>query len=561
MDAPKSPIDSFGVSLGSSPTPRAAERNAEPWNILICSDLGFTSRAPQPLRIPEWNDFVKSAGVVLSGPAPDKLTGGTAPIYVELPLRTMKDFTQDGVSQHVPALAAISRAAFAIRRLLEGSTNVADVVSMITRAGLPPAEVARISKMLNPRPSSSAQQTSRPAPNEASSVDRILSMMNPSPAKEPQDSAPPLGLTAGLFQAASGTGETFDKTGLAAYVDECEQRITAQADAISNQPFFALRKASWNCLMLLAKIIGRKPDAQITVFSAETTHARDEFASVLGACLAQGRGPDIVVWDYDVTFANADMEAASALLAVAEQYKCMVIAPTGMDDPLFAGISGRQSIAHHFDDVRFLPYKKLRTNPNSRCLCLCAPPLVMFGSANGSVHANSRSCWYVALRWAEMLIMEKNPVAARQQRPGAESVFAGGPLFLSDITASVSSDGAAMGLTLFEGTLDAAKLDKAKTVVGADAADETFTGMAFNLFVNRVIRCCGLLLLAAGQAAQKKDVAAVLEEYVRRECEACGIVGDGGAVSAIVRDDGAIAIAVESETTVSSYPVRFSFSL
>jgi hypothetical protein len=561
MDDPKSPIDSFSVSLGSSPTPRPAERNTEPWNILVCSDLGFTSRQPQPLRIAEWNDFVKSAGVVLSGSAPDKLTGGTAPIYVELPLRTMKDFTQDGVAQHVPALAAISAAAFAIRRLLEGSTSVADVASLIARAGLPQADVARISKMLNPRPASSAPQTPRPAPTETSSVDRILSMMNPTLAKNQDDSAAPLGLTAGLFQAASGTGETFDKSGLAAYADECEQRITSQADAISNQPFFALRKASWNCLMLLAKIIGRKPEAQITVFSGVAGHMYESFTAVLGACLAQGRGPDIVAWDYDSTFTNADMEAASALVAVAEQYKCMVIAPTGMDDPLFAGISGRQSIAHYFDDVRFLPYKKLRANPNSRCLCLCAPPLVMFGSANGSVHANSRSCWYAALRWAEMLIADKNPVAARQQRPGAESVFAGGPLFFSDISASVAADGAAMGLTLFEGTLDAATLDKAKTVVGVDAADESFTSMAFNLFVNRVIRRCGLLLLAAGQAAQKKDVAAALEEYVRRECEACGIVGDGGSVSAIVRDDGAIAIAIESETTVSSYPVRFSFSL
>jgi hypothetical protein len=561
MDDPKSPIDSFDVSLGSTPPSPPAPGRLDRWNILVCSDLGFASQKPQQVRIAEWNEFLQSQQVVVSGTVPDTLTAGDKPLYVEYPVRSAKDFSIDSVEQNVPQLAAFSKALFAIRQLLDGKTGQADAAAMIARAELPAHEKQMVMSMLGSAPPAARRKEQKTA--GGTPVDRILSMVSPAPAAAAPSKAGggPRDLAGALAESVSDARDTFDKEKLLAYADACEKRIRIQAAALQDQPFFALRRASWNCLMTLARVVGRKAEASVSVFSAEADDMPQRFAQVLGWCMEQGCSPDVVLWDYDVSFSNAHAEAMEAVATAADQYKCMVLAPVSPADPLFSGISGRQSVLHVFGEVRFLPYKKLRENPHARCLCLCAPPLVLFGSANGSLHANSRSPWFAAIRWAEMLILESNPVAARGPQPESQSVFSGGPVFLDRIAPSVAAEAAARGLTLFGETLADATLDKAVTVVSTEAADASFTSFAFNLLVNRVIRQCGLRLLAAAPGSARADVAAALGDYVRRECDECGVAAGGDAVSAVVRGDGAIAVAVDSETTISGHPVRFSFSL
>ncbi|HMD67382.1 MAG TPA: hypothetical protein VKF42_00790, partial [Chitinivibrionales bacterium] len=355
------------------------------------------------------------------------------------------------------------------------------------------------------------------------------------------------GFTEALVETVSGPQENFNKKELSGYIDECERRLQTQTDAILNQPFFSMRKASWTWLMTLAKAVGRKPEAQVTVYSAEISDMPDTFGRVLGECVKQGFPPDIVIWDFDVSFANAHVEAIAVVAAAADQYKCMVIAPLSADEPLQSGISGRETVAYLFDDDRFLPYKKLRQDLHARCLCLCAPPL-----------AGGRAAWFAAVRWAEMLLLDNDPVAARSQAARGESIFSGGQVFAYSVTPGIAAEAAAMGLTFFEETQ--ARFDRAATVVSAEAADAGFTSLCFNLFVNRVIRRCGACLLSAGSGAKRDEVAAALVEQVRRECAACGIASGGDAVSAH-ESDGAIEVSVDSETEIAGHPVRFSFSM
>ncbi len=223
MDDPKSPIESFGVSLGSSlPQPQTASGEIGSWNILVCSDLGFVSREPRFVRIAEWNELMQSSGAVLSGTAPDLLTGGGKPLFVELPLESMKDFSTDAVAKRVPEIAAFSKAAFAVRRLLDGTTSLSDASAMVAKAGLPAKEARRIADLLGAGHSSAVVPGKAQTPaSKNESVDKILSMMNMVPSASRQAGSEG-DISAGLFQAVSGSTENINKKGLSAWADESD---------------------------------------------------------------------------------------------------------------------------------------------------------------------------------------------------------------------------------------------------------------------------------------------------------------------------------------------------
>jgi ribosomal protein L31E len=208
-------------------------------------------------------------------------------------------------------------------------------------------------------------------------------------------------------------------------------------------------------------------------------------------------------------------------------------------------------VSHFFDDVRFLPYKKLRDNTTSRCLCLCAPSLA----------AGAKSEWFAAVRWAEMLIGNSDPFAAKQQQRPVESVFSGAPVFSQAVSPAVAAEAAAMGLTVFEQTLEKATLDKAVTVAGPDSVADHFRSFCFNLLVNRVARLSGIKILEYAQKKTKDETATVLAEFLNKELSSSGISSSSESVNVAVENDENIVITVNSDATVSGHPARFTFTI
>jgi hypothetical protein len=349
-----------------------------------------------------------------------------------------------------------------------------------------------------------------------------------------------------------------DKKAANAYIHECQTRLHGMAANLQKQAFFTSRKASWNRFMALAKVLGRKKEVGLSVVSAPRQDMEENLPQILPSCMESGAAPDIIVWDYSVSFTNANMDAVGQIAQAADRYKSMVIAPLSSDDPLLDGISEHGSISHLFDEVRFLPFKKLRTEPSSRCLCLCGPDLA---PADQSMASGGRCCWFVATRWTEMLLTENNPFSAKDlRRPPVESVFSTDTLFASDIAPSVAREAAAYGLTLFEPSLAQASLDKAVSVIGPDQAADSYFSFLFNLAVNRVVRCAGVRLLAEGAQKNRTDVASALELFLRTELSAYGVITSDGQVTATAGDDSKITVSVNSDVTVSGHPVSFTFS-
>jgi hypothetical protein len=546
----KSQIDSFNVSLGSLSGSQPASRQLERWNILVCSDLGFVSKKPQPVRISGWNEFMESQNVVLSGAVENKASGEDKPLFFEYSVRSLTDFSVESIMANAMPLSAMHRVCYALEQFVNGKTSREDAVSMIGKAGLGTDELGRVLRLLEKRSSSPAAMP-RPRP-PASSVDRILSMVDAKQSLGKDETEQAAGLTDALFTSVVEPQEFVDKAGISAYISRCGEQLRDLTATVEAQPFFASRKSSWTCLNTLAKVIGRKKEVSVSVFSAPQQDLPDRLHEALSVCLETGVSPDVIVWDFDVSFANADMDIMATVAAAAEQYKCMVIAPLSASDPLFAGISGRESVSHIFEEVRFLPYKKLRDNTSTRCLCLCGSQLAQGGG---------RSCWYAAIRWAEMLNGALDPFAVRRRQGPLESVFLGVPLFSETVCVAVTGQASDMGITLFEETLEKAGIDKIATVVGPDNVAAHYTSFAFNLLVNRAVRLSGIKILSLGAQKNKDEVATVLEGFLENEMQACGIAVFGKTVSVTVENSVSLVIEVNSDVMVSGYPACFSFSI
>jgi hypothetical protein len=568
MTQEKSPIDSFDVSVGSSPLKSPSPKQLEKWNILVCSDLGYVSLKPAPVRISEWNEFMASRNIVLSGIVENRLSEDNKPLYIEFPVKSMKDLDTDGIIGTAVPFSAYSRTVFALQQLVDRKTNITDAVSLIKKAGLPQAEEIRVAGILAPQPGAQGQKP-KAKPPQGSSIDKILSMVDgtssagdgTSSNTETVSAGGLHGITDALFKSVADTDKaTFDESSVNAYIESCRKKLNDQVEALTKQPFFTCRKASWNCFMELAKVIGRKKEVCLSVVSAPRQDMEDALASpkVLASCMESGFAPDIIVWDYETTFTNASMDAMARVAKAAEQYKCMVIAPLSMEDPLFQNLSGRSSVTHLFEEVRFLPFKKLRTEPASRCLCLCGPDL---SHALPGKTAQGRCCWFVAIRWAEMLLGDNNPFAARDTKPSVESVFFQEDIFSSDVAPSVVQEASNMGLTLFEQSFSKASLDKAVSIIGREQAADSYSSFLFNLVVSRMIRLAGIQLLTAeGAQKSREDVATVLQRFLFKELRAYDVVSAEGQVTASAAGDGKIVVDVNSDVTVSGYPVRFTFS-
>jgi predicted component of type VI protein secretion system len=549
----KSQIDSFSVSLGPSSPIKSKPIQLEPWNILVCSDLGFVSKKPQQARIAEWNEFMASSGIVLSGSVGDMLADSGKPVFIEYPVKTMKDFSAESIVDNVPAFAAWSRVCNELQQMLDGKISLQEAASAAVKSALPAQEASKITGMLAPAKSGRQQKpvdVPRKKP-KGTSVDRILSMVDAKPLPGKSRDANPSSLTDALFHSVSGGADAFDKAGISAWVAHCRQKLREQAAAMMAQDFFRGRYFSWQGFTQLAKVIGRKKDVTITVVSSPAQTMQDRLGEALGACVEAGAGPDVIVWDYEVTFTNASMEAMAAVAAAAERYKCVVLAPLCMDDPLLAGISARKSVSHFFDDVRFLPYKKLRDNTAARCLCLCAP----------SVTSGMSSEWFAAIRWVEMIINDNDPFGVKERKRPEESVFTDAPVFSQAVSQDVAAEAAGMGLTLFEQTLEKAKLDKAVTVAGPDSVAGHFRYFCFNLLVNRVARFSGMKILEYAHKKTKDETATVLAEFLNKELSSSGISSSSESVNVAVENDENFVITINSDATVSGYPARFTFTI
>jgi hypothetical protein len=217
-----------------------------------------------------------------------------------------------------------------------------------------------------------------------------------------------------------------------------------------------------------------------------------------------------------------------------------------------------------FEDIRFLPFKKLRMSLASRALCLCAPDMKVPDNnhANDIPQVSSHCCWPVILRWIEMVIGHSDPFAVDLYDASAETVLSDPLSYAYAISESFSHDAAMVaGLTFFTGKPFNAMLSRASTVIEPEVAAAAYTSLAFNLLVNRVARLAGRRIMQNTSSVDKITVARDIEGFLCKELIICRVCTAPDQVSIKVDDEGKLDISLNSDVLIGGYPARFSFSL
>jgi hypothetical protein len=565
MNEDKSPIDSFAVSLGQTPSKGSSAPTAggRPWRVLVCSDFGFRSDGPERVRIAEWNEFMASRAITIAGTAPNLLSGDSRPVYVEMNVASMKDLSAAAMQAKIGAFSGYAAFLDTLARFLDGRASREEVTAALRGASLSEPENQRMLAMLgakNPRADGN-RRTAPAAPTTA--VASILSMMDIGGA--PSDAPPtqPHSAVDGLLRSITGGDDVaVDKAACAAYLETGKKNLAAQLTAIQAQPFFQGKKAAWECLYQCAKAIGRKREIELSVFSA----GFDDRDAVLEK-LAQdydsgGTSWDLILWDYPVPLTNAEMDRTTGLTRLADRCKSVVLAPLDPADRLFESIETLEDFSPVFQDIRFLPFKKLREALESRALCLCSPDMKVLRAEKTDASFTAHCGWPVLIRWVEMTLDDLDPFATRSRHAASAVLTPESARFHPSIPAPLSDEAASIaGLTLLSGAPADVSIDRTRTVIDPEVAGTAYSSLAFNLLVNRVAKLAGEVIIESSSSTDAAGLCRGVEECLRKELAACGICSEPDQVSVKPENGSALLISLNSDASVGGHEARFSFSL
>jgi hypothetical protein len=401
-----------------------------------------------------------------------------------------------------------------------------------------------------------------------SAVASILSMVDIADTSADDPKAPHTALSGLLTSLSESKGSIKDKKECAAYLEAGNAMFNLQLSALQAQPFFAMKRASWECLMRCVKAIGRKKEIRLSVFSAPPD-AGDEVFEILSAVVGSSDvPPDIILWDYPILFTNAEMTRLTRLTGVADRLKSAVIAPLSPADQLFENIDKRHDFSPLFEDIRFLPFKKLRSSLPSRALCLCAPDMTIPDAAIGRdtprvrVSFRAHCCWPMILRWIEKSLCDIDPFALDSSGNAADTMLPENAQFDQNIPQSFCQEAASVaGITLYNGTPFEATIPKARTVIDPEVAGSAYSSFAFNLLVNRVARLAGLRIVQNASSMKGNELARDIEGFLAKELISYRVCTAPDQVSVKSGQDGSLDISLNSEVMVGGFPARFSFSL
>ena len=552
MEKDKSPIQSTTVSLHSqtSGSGRATPLQGEPWNILICGDFGFSSKTPHRVHISEWNDFLSRSRVVLSGNVSDCLSGVDKPLFVEYPVDSIRDFSAPQVEERAALLTPFRYAIAAINDLLNGNIDFDQAKALIEKTALPPMNKHVLLDLLGKK-ASPVLTPLLPKPPGNARIDSVLALVDvPSHGEETGASAPVSDASSALFTAVTeGSVIKLPRQELQEQREHLEAAVKRQVEEIVHAEFFSKRYASWFCLKKVAGLIGRIKGITVSAFSGSHDELADSLAQALQSSSEQGLAPDIILLDDEYGFSNADISRLEIIANAASDRMCSVVASVDSKDALFTDIESCDTLAQFFDDVRFIPYKKLRKNPLARCLALCGPRVTVGEKEPFIANAG----WQFLFAWIDAFLSGQSLFDCTQGQAVSEIPIAS----TVAVSLPIVKDAAAWGLTLFGSDRYAGVSIPVMTLLDEQAANPAYSRFGYNIAVNRVMK----LVVQKVTAVRENGSVEEVKSYITKQLASYDLLSSAEAVSVEAGDQNVLKITVDSASTVCGYPLYIQFSL
>jgi len=508
---------------------KAVSSQSDPWNILVCTDLGFCTESPVKLTAAGFPEFMLGHPAEINGP----IECDGISFYLEYRAASLEDYSSKAIQRRVPQISALVAAAAAVDAFSAGTISRDALIAALSAAQTPGALIKRLSV-------SQAQAPKASKPRAAASVDRILGMM----AVAPESDSSPASGTDALMEAVSTRDAEINPEDLAEVRRQISRRISDLTHAVLALPAFRARQGAWRALKRLLKAIGRDTSVTVSLCSAPAMATRGSFDDLLSACAHAGSPADIVLFDHPCDLSTAAVEEFSALARTAEQHKCCVIAPLAPDDALFLEIDRFDTLRPVFEEQRFLPLKRLRAAVESRNIMLCGPDFLLPGSDECAVSAP----WFAVTWMAEALLAGRFPWEIVWPTAFSSDTTADAPAFVVQVPERlVHEAGDFGGLMLFSQHKGRMRHDHLYSVVDNDAASPLYTHLGMNLLVNRVMRCAG-----------EPGPASAIKSRLAHELIRLGCIASEDAIT-VTGKDGRISIDVTSDVILSDQPVRFAF--
>jgi hypothetical protein len=537
----KSIISSADVSLGTQAAGKSNPRSfADPWNVLICSDLGFASREPEAVTAAQLLEFVQSHPVIVRGTVPFSSNGSDAPFFVEFRVSTLDGFSEKQVAANIPQIAFLSKALDALKDYRAGSVSKDALILALRAAGVA-SDFSQGAQASPPRPS--AQKKAK--------VSRILGMLDAEsnePASAPVDA---------LIEAIVGPSSEIDQARLSEIERKLEAERSAMTAAAMNAPFLMTAQASWVSLKRLAKTVGRTQEIRLSVYSSPMRELDEAFEQAMTKCSDAQIIPDIVLFDYRFGFTQADIDLLGSIARIADQCKSTAVASIAGDDALFGDISRLDTLRPVFEEQRFIPFKRLRREQSSRCLVFCGPDLQLQNMRDNDRPLQTCPSWFFVNAAVSALLSDAFPFELRWPNEFLADAMVDEPRFAVAVPEKLAREaGEQAGIMLFADHKGRLAHHHLWTAADEETVGPIYTHFGANLLVNRVMRL-------AGKSAGGLSEDALIEQLpgkLYRELKRYGIVKTPDTVEVGIDSGRRITIKISSDVILSDQPLSFEFS-
>ncbi len=407
------------VSIGSEPVV-PNQLSQFPLHLLLLSDL-----TPQSPPTEDWakaslvtsvnnlnfSDFLEKLCPKITIDIPNYIVDSNTMLELNLSFPNLKTFRPEGVVKQVPVLNTLYRLRELVGQVKYLKTNLHDFKEKAHAIGVETETADQIFQLLSKPAAPSGQKTSGISPakdtfSKHDRVDSLLSMVefgDNQPGSSSIDTSPPppdqkSGLIQTLFSAInqeSTTRTKIKKSVAHSIIDQLDQLLGKQMNAVLHHPKFKSLEAAWLSLKFLVDRINFKENIQLSILPVSKENVNE---ALYHQILMPVHNQTVTEWtkapfsaiiaDYEFSCTNVELEQLEDLADTMARLQVPMIAGVnaqffGKDDA--AELTRIPVIQQHMTKSLYVYWNAFRDKPISIHLCLLIPNFLLrypYGTEN-----------------------------------------------------------------------------------------------------------------------------------------------------------------------------------
>lgn len=375
-------------------TEEAREVTSMPLRLLVAADLAPGSEDDVPLWRVDRHSF---AGVLervtptLSFDVANRMSDQPRLLEVDLAFASLNDFRPKRIVQQVPVLARLYEMREGVRQVQAQEIDLDAFRQRLQEAGVEKERVEELHALLDVHAakgasSSKRRRTTEPKNEGDDALDRLLGMVDAGDDEPESETTSPDGLVGALVGAASGDASSQPKeraTAAARLLDDLDQTLGHQLNAIIGHPALRRLEAAWRGLKLLVDRIDFRAGIELEVLPVDQAGLDD--ALYQHVLLPEHEGTDkaplsAIILDVAFTNSRDDLGLLEELASTAASLQVPMI---GSVSPAFfgleqeAGLSRLPLVGQHLDGPEYIAWRKLRETDQAQYLTLTVPRFLL----------------------------------------------------------------------------------------------------------------------------------------------------------------------------------------